>query len=51
MPANSGDRVVYIANAATNPTASPVTGNTVYAASGALMSRGSSGTITALAAA
>lgn len=51
MPTNSGDRVIYVANAATAPTASAVGGGILYAEAGALKWRGSSGTITTLGAA
>ncbi len=36
MPANTGDRVIYIANAATDATAAPVTGAILQATSGKL---------------
>ena len=49
MPANSGDGVVYLANAATAPTASSVAGGILYCTAGALHFRGTSGTDTAIA--
>lgn len=51
MPANSGDRVGYLANCATAPTANPVSGGILYCEGGALKYRGTSGTITTLGAA
>jgi hypothetical protein len=49
MPTNTGDLVVYIGNAATNPSANPVSGVIVYADAGALKARGTSGTVTTVA--
>lgn len=46
MPANTGDGVIYLSNAATVPTANPVSGVILYATAGGLVSRGTSGTIT-----
>ena len=51
MPASTGDRVIFLANAATAPTASAVGGGILYASAGALRWRGSSGTDTPIAAA
>lgn len=51
MPSNTGDLVMYIGNAATAPTANPVSGGILYAEAGALKWRGSGGNITTLAAA
>lgn len=48
MPASTGDRVIFIANAATAPTASAVGGGILYCEAGALKYRGSSGTVTTL---
>lgn len=48
MPANTGDNVIWIGNAATAPTANPANGGIVYATGGALLYRGSGGTITTL---
>lgn len=50
MPANTGDRVVYLANCAALPAANPVGGGILYASDGALLWRGPSGIITELAA-
>jgi len=48
MPANTGDRVAYVANAQTEPTTGvPATGCEVWAASGALKYRGPNGGATA----
>jgi hypothetical protein len=49
MPANSGDLVIYIANASTTPTASSVGGGILYCTGGALRFRGSAGTDTPIA--
>jgi hypothetical protein len=49
MPASTGDLVIYIGNAATAPTANPVSGGVLYVEAGALKYRGSSGTVTTLA--
>ena len=46
-----GVRVLGIANATTDPTSNPTAGTVVYASSGALKARGSSGTVTTMAAA
>lgn len=51
MPANTGDRVVFLANAATVPSANPVGGGILYVEAGALKYRGSSGTVTTIGAA
>lgn len=51
MPANTGDRVIFIANASAVPTASAVGGGILYVQAGALKYRGSGGTITTLGAA
>lgn len=45
MPTNTGDRVVYIASAATVPSANPVSGGIIYGFGGAIFCRGSGGTI------
>jgi len=44
MPTGTGNRVVYIANAASNPTVSPVSGTILYSSSGSLWVKESSGT-------
>lgn len=49
MPTNTGDGVIYIANASTAPTASSVSGGILYCEAGALKFRGTSGTITTIA--
>lgn len=49
LPANTGDGIVYIANAATAPTADPVSGGILYVEGGALKYRGTSGTVTVVA--
>lgn len=49
MPASTGDRVIYIANAATVPSANPVGGGILYVEGGALKYRGTSGTVTPIA--
>lgn len=46
MPANTGDGVIYVANAATAPTANSVSGGILYAEAGAGKWRGTSGTVT-----
>lgn len=52
MPANTGDGVVYLANAATLPTTGvPVSGVLLYADAGAFKGIGTSGTVTTIAAA
>lgn len=51
MPTNTGDKVIYIANATTAPTATSVGGGILYCQAGALKYRGTSGTITTLGAA
>ena len=51
MPANTGDGVIYIANAATVPTANATGGGILYCEAGALKYRGSAGTVTTLGAA
>jgi hypothetical protein len=43
LPANAGDLVTYVGNAATAPTASPVSGATLYASGGILLQRASTG--------
>jgi hypothetical protein len=45
MPANTGDRVVYLADAATAPTANPVSGSIIYSNSGNVTVREPSGRI------
>lgn len=49
MPANTGDKVIYIANASTVPTANPASGGILYVDNGTLKYRGPSGTVTPLA--
>lgn len=44
-----GDKVIYIANAITTPTTNPSAGGILYVLSGALMYRGSNGTVTTIA--
>jgi hypothetical protein len=44
----TGDGVVYIANATTNPSSNPVGGGVLYVSAGALVYRGTSGTVTTL---
>lgn len=51
MPANTGDLVIFIGNAAAVPTANPVGGGILYVEAGALKYRGTGGTITTLGAA
>lgn len=46
-----GDGVVFIANASTNPSTNPTSGGVLYVDAGALKYRGSSGTVTTIAAA
>lgn len=46
LPANTGDGIVYVADAATAPTADPVSGGILYSESGAGKWRGTSGTVT-----
>ena len=48
MPTNTGDLVIYIGNAATAPTANPVSGGILYVEAGALKYRGTSGTVTTI---
>lgn len=48
MPTGTGDRVIFIANAATVPSADAVGGGILYVEAGALKYRGSSGTVTTL---
>jgi len=49
LPANSGDRVIWIGNANTNPAANPAaTGVILYAATSALNTRDTKGTVAAL---
>lgn len=50
MPANTGDMVIYIANASTVPAADPVGGGILFVEGGALKYRGSAGTVTTLGA-
>ena len=45
----TGDGVVYIANATTNPSSNPVGGGVLYVSAGALVYRGTGGTVTTLA--
>jgi hypothetical protein len=49
MPTDTGDLVLYLGNAATVPTANPVSGGILYVSNGTLMYRGPSGSITTLA--
>lgn len=49
MPANTGSRVIYIANAAVNPSANPVGGGILYSNAGVLTWRGPGGTVTPIA--
>jgi hypothetical protein len=49
MPASSGDRVVYLENAATDPAAAPVGGGIIYESAGALVHYGTSSTVTTVA--
>ena len=49
MPTGTGDRVIYIANAGTVPSANPASGGILYVEAGALKYRGSSGTVTTIA--
>lgn len=51
MPANTGDRVIFIANATTEPTASSVGGPLLWGGAGALKARGTGGTTATLCAA
>jgi hypothetical protein len=51
MPTNTGDQVVFIANATTAPTANSVGGGILYVTAGALWYRGTGGTATQLGAA
>lgn len=51
MPTNTGNGVIYIANAGTAPTANSVSGGILYSEAGALKWRGTSGTVTTLGAA
>ena len=44
-----GSRVLFLGNAATNPTTNPTGGGILYVSAGALVWRGSSGTVTTLA--
>lgn len=46
-----GDGVIFIANAGTNPSTNPTSGGILYVDAGALKYRGSSGTVTTIAAA
>lgn len=48
MPANTGDRVVYVADCATAPTANPVSGGVLYSSGGDLYWRSSGGVTTQL---
>lgn len=43
LPANTGDRVIYIADCATAPTANPVSGGVLYSSGGDLYWRSSGG--------
>lgn len=45
----TGDGVIYIANANTNPSSNPVGGGVLYVSAGALVYRGTGGTVTTLA--
>lgn len=49
MPASTGDGVVYLANAATDPSANSVGGGILYESGGAFVHRGTSGTVTTVA--
>jgi hypothetical protein len=49
MPANTGDRVVFLADAATVPTANPVGGGIWYSSGGSLYWRNPSGQVTQIA--
>ena len=49
MPTGTGDRVIYIADAGTVPSANPSGGGILYVEAGALKYRGSSGTVTTIA--
>jgi len=49
MPANTGDLVTFIGNAAVAPSANPVGGGILYCDAGALKYRGTSGTVTTVA--
>lgn len=49
LPANTGDDVVFVSNATTNPTANSVGGPIFYASAGALIGRGTGGTVTTYA--
>lgn len=49
LPTSSGDLIVYIGNAATAPTADPVSGGILYSEGGALKWRGTTGTVTTIA--
>lgn len=44
----SGSKVIFLANATTAPTTNPTGGGILYVSAGALMYRGSSGTITTI---
>jgi hypothetical protein len=48
MPTNTGDRVIFIANAGAVPSANPVGGGILYCEGGALRYRGTSGTVTTI---
>ena len=48
LPASTGDRVVYVANCATAPTATPVSGGILYASAGNLFWRNTAGVSTQL---
>lgn len=49
MPANTGDEVVFLGNATTVPTANSVGGPLEYATGGAIVGRGTGGTVTTMA--
>jgi hypothetical protein len=49
MPANTGDGVVYLADAQTAPTANPASGTVVYGAAGTVTSRSANGVTTEIA--
>jgi len=51
MPSSTGDGVIFIANATTVPSANSVGGGILYVEDGALKYRGTSGTVTTIAAA
>jgi len=48
MPANTGDRVAYVANAQTVPTTNPFSGCILYAAHGSLLTRSTTGMVSSV---